>query len=85
MAALSIKNDLTYELANELASLEGKSVTQAVTDAIRDALARKRRERDREAMIADAREIARRCAPLLRNLDAKDPTAFLYDENGLPK
>ena len=60
--SLNIKTPEAHELAAELARLTGESLTKAVTEAIRERLERKRRERDRDKMVAEAMAITRRVA-----------------------
>jgi antitoxin VapB len=84
--SMNIKNQETHDLARELATLTGESVTQAVTIAVRERLERVRREQGAEERGRRMREIAHRMAermtPEFRSLDIDE---FLYDENGLPK
>jgi len=86
--SLNIKNEQTHDLARELASLTGESLTEAVTVAVRERLERLRlREGVDEARLAAGRAIARDMARRLGPYDPDiDPTAFLYDEEtGLPR
>jgi hypothetical protein len=55
-----------------------------VTGAIRERLERKRRERDRARMVAEAMAITRRVARYARK-DRRPHGEFLYDEHGLPR
>lgn len=85
--ALSIKNPDTERLARELAAATGKSVTAAVTESLERSL---RETVDREAEIAAltartmaiSRETAARWPAELKDPDA---SAWLYDEDGLPR
>ena len=84
--SLNIKNEETCELARELATLTGESMTGAITIALRERLERERYERSAETRIRRLRAIRKRCARLL---NAGGPSAIehgdlLYDENGLP-
>ena len=84
--SLNIKNEETCELARELATLTGESMTSAITVALRERLERERHERSAETRIRRLRAIRKRCARLLK---AGGPSAIehedlLYDENGLP-
>ncbi len=85
---LNIKNDETERLIRELAALQGESLTEAVTEAVRERLERLKRENLRASRVAAMLEIGRACAAALPpqpdQLES-DPTAFLYDEMGLPK
>jgi antitoxin VapB len=86
--SLNIKNEQTHDLARELASLTGESLTEAVTVAVRERLERLRlREGLDEARLAAGRAIAQDMARRLGPYDPDvDPTAFLYDdETGLPR
>jgi antitoxin VapB len=86
--SLNIKNDHTHDLARELASLTGESLTEAVTVAVRERLERLRRREGADAgRLAAARAIAEDMARRLGPYDPDvDPTAFLYDdETGLPR
>jgi antitoxin VapB len=81
---LNIKSPEAHELAAELARLTGESMTKAVTKALRERLARERRRRDKEALVAELLRIARRCAAHARR-DHRSLEEFLYDERGLPR
>ena len=54
---LNIKNDEAHKLATELARLTGESLTSAVTLALRERLARERRRRNVDAIVAQARSV----------------------------
>jgi antitoxin VapB len=84
MPQLNIKNPETRRLANELAEMTGKSVTEVVTEALRERLERERQARSREGMAERLMEIGRRAAKL-PVLDPRTPDEMLYDEDGLPK
>jgi antitoxin VapB len=84
MSQLNIKNPETRQLANELARITGKSVTEAVTEALRERLERERKSRSREGMAERLMAIGRHAAAL-PVLDPRDPDEMLYDEDGLPK
>ncbi len=84
--SLNIKNEETCQLASELASLTGETMTGAVTIALRERLEREKRERSVEARLQRMRAIAERCAKLLREGGPPvDHGELLYDERGLPK
>jgi antitoxin VapB len=84
--SLNIKSAETHKLASELARLTGQSLTAAVTEAVREKLAVEQRKRDHEARVGALLEIARRCAGQLREAaPSEDHTAFLYDDEGLPR
>lgn len=71
-------------LARELATLTGETVEDAVANALRDRLERERRRRGREELLARARRVVRDSGPGEGSATARDPSAFLYDERGLP-
>ena len=83
--SLNIKNEEAHQLARELASVTGESMTVAVSEAIRERLERVRGN-SREGMADRIMKIARECGPLwkepYRSIDHGD---LLYDEKGMPK
>jgi antitoxin VapB len=81
---LNIKSPEAHELAAELASLTGESMTKAVTEAIRERLKREKRKRDEDKLFAELMEIAEQCAAYPRR-DNRSLEDFLYDERGLPR
>lgn len=84
--ALTIKNEETRRLAQELAALTGESLTAAVTEAVRERLEKVKHDRERESLAERIMAISRRSA-----LRFKEPwrsmnfDELLYDERGLPK
>ena len=81
---LNIKNEHVYELAKELSTRSGKSMTSVIEEALEQMLVRQQR-RTPEEIIRDVQEIVRRTAPLLKDLEG-DGTGDLYDEGwGLPQ
>lgn len=83
--AISIKNEETYELIRELASLTGESQTAAVAQAVRERLARLRRERSprlSDRLLAIGEGCAARLKEPFRSADHAD---LLYGEDGLPR
>ena len=82
--SLNIKNAEAHAMAAELARLTGESMTKAVTEAIRARLAREKRRRDEDALVADVLAIGRRCAARPRK-DRRPHGELLYDERGLPR
>lgn len=82
--SLNIKNPETYKLARALARETGESLTSAVTTALRERLEAVRRDRKKEAMLADIRAISARVAALDKG-PFIDHAEMLYNENGLPK
>jgi antitoxin VapB len=80
---LNIKNDEAHKLASELADLTGESLTSAVTLALRERLARERRRRRPDRIIATLMKIGSRYAALADT--GRSPEEILgYDELGLP-
>ena len=81
---LSIKNAETEELARELSSLTG----QSITDAIRTALLEKRERvvsgRRRRSLADDLNEIALQCASRPRVSTLTEDEILGYDEFGIP-
>ena len=79
--SLNIKNEETYRLAQELATLTGESMTAAVTEAVRERLDRVKSK----GMAERIRKISKECAALLKGKPLPDHAELLYDEKGLPK
>ncbi|MDX2224466.1 MAG: type II toxin-antitoxin system VapB family antitoxin [Rhodospirillaceae bacterium] len=82
---LNIKNPETYRLAARLAQLTGESMTKAVTVALEERLSRVERTSDIEARMARVRALIDSAGYKGQFRADEDPTAFLYDEHGLPK
>lgn len=83
--SLNIKDEQTHELAKELASLTGESMTAAVREAVRERLERVRsapKERLAERLIKIGKECAAHLREPYKSMNVDD---LLYDENGLPK
>lgn len=81
---LNIKNAEAYELAAEIAKLEGGSLTDAVISALRREAARARKRSDREGYISRLLEHGERYMALPdRDLRTAEEIVG-YDENGLP-
>ena len=80
-AELRIENEDARRLADELAVLTGKSVTDAVLAALSATVIKERtaQERSRQ-MLAGAAELRKHFKEPLGSSDH----SFLYDENGLP-
>lgn len=79
---LNIKSPRAHQLAQELAAIEGTTLTEAVTTALEAALDDHRHRRHvrrhvLEGLVASAR--ATGATP------PTDPFADLYDEHGLPR
>jgi antitoxin VapB len=80
---LNIKNDEAHKLATELAGLTGESLTSAVTLALRERLARERRRRRPDHIVARLMKIGGQYAALVDT--GRSPDEILgYDEHGLP-
>ncbi len=82
---LNIKNDETYRLVEELATLTGETLTGAVTQAVRERLERLQRERDGD--LADRLlRIGKDCAARLREpFRSANHGDLLYGDRGLPR
>ena len=82
-AVLNIKDIEAHDLAVELATLEGKSLTQVVKEALRE---KRDREWDhRRGLARRLMEIGAQCAKL-PVLDARTPDEIIgYDEIGVPR
>jgi antitoxin VapB len=85
--ALNIKNPMTCELIQQLASLTGESLTQAVTEAVRERLDRMQQgDKSKEDMVERILAIGRDAAKHMREPYLSTPHGdLLYDERGLPK
>lgn len=81
-------------IARQLAALRGQSIEEAVTTASRTELARERQSRAAAAMLGELTPAQRakvervmelvRAAGSAEGRTGEDPTAFLYDDQGLP-
>ena len=84
--SLKIENEETVQLAHELASLTGETVSEAITVAVRERLERVRHERSVEERVRELHAIGQRTARMLHDgPSAVEHGDFLYDERGLPK
>ncbi len=84
--SLKIENEETVQLAHELASLTGETVTEAITVALKERLERVRHDRIVEERVQALRAISERTARMLRDgPSAVEHGDLLYDECGLPK
>lgn len=82
-AQMNIKNTEAYELASEIASIEGLSRTQAVLAALRAHRKRLATEKKVEEAMEICRDAASRMSPKMLAFDIDKE---LYDEKtGLPK
>ena len=83
--AFSIKDPKADELARQLASETGESLTRAVLVALRERLDRVRAGRSGRRLVDQLDDIARRCADLPVR-DGRTAGQILdYDERGLPR
>ena len=76
-------------MAHELAGLRGETVDEAIATALRAALERERQVQAETAAVLTPEQHAKveQIMRLVRMADissSSDPTAALYDENGLP-
>ena len=79
--SMNIKNEKAHRLAEELATLTGKSMTAVVTEALEEKLNRVKNK----GMADRIMKIAKESAALLNGKPLPDHAELLYDENGLPK
>jgi hypothetical protein len=80
-AELRIESEDASRLADELAMLTGKSVTDAVLAVLRASVAKERAQQEKLS------ELLRLAAEVRSHMKHPLPTSdhsFLYDENGLP-
>ena len=83
----------TEAIARQLAALRGQTVEEVVSAALRAELMRERRDRSaappveltpaQRAKVERIMELVRAAGPAGGN-EGRDPTAFLYDDQGLP-
>lgn len=81
---LSIKNNEAHKLATELTGLTGESLPEAVTLALRERLARERRRRRPDLVLARLMKIGSQHAALPDTGLGPDEIVG-YDEHGLAK
>lgn len=81
---LNIKNAEAYELATELASLTGASLTTVVVEALKEKLERDRRSVGRDAYIQRLLAHGERYRALPDRDTRSAEEVVGYDENGLP-
>jgi antitoxin VapB len=82
---LNIKNAEAYELAAEIAQLQGGSLTDAVVGALRREAARARKASDRESYVRRLLAHGERYMALPDRAVGTPEELIGYDENGLPK
>jgi antitoxin VapB len=82
---LNIKNPEAHRLAREVSELTGESLTTAVTVSLEERLERLRQQEPKPASLEELRAMAKEISKHLKPLEVgEDPTAFLYDDDGLP-
>ena len=83
--SLSIQNPEAEQLAQELATRTGESLTEVVVNSLRERLQRERKRAGSPRLRDEIRAIAQRCAAL-PVLDPRSPEEILgYDSHGLPR
>ncbi len=81
--SLTIDNEETCQLANELAQLTGETQPEAIAAALRERLEREWTIQER---LKKMRAISEHISKMLREAGPPiDHGEFLYDERGLPK
>ena len=82
---LSIKSPEADQLARQLATATGESITTAIIVALRERLAREERKREnKRLLLADIMAIAEHCASLPVLDNRTEDEIMGWDENGLP-
>lgn len=83
--ALSIKTPEADQLARELASLTGETLTDAVVNPLRERLVREQ-AKARKLNVFDEIQVVRDRFARLHVRDSRTPDEIIgYDENGLPR
>lgn len=83
--AISIKSIETENLAREVASKTGESLTGAIQKALEERLERLKRHRRSQSLASQLDDILWRVDEM-PDLDSRTPDEIIgYDENGLPK
>ncbi len=80
---LNVKDPEAHRLAQAIAKATGQTLTRAVTEALRERYERLQ-DRLNKASVEELLTIAQRASARVKH-PYLDHTAFLYDENGLPK
>ena len=81
---LSVKSDHAYDLAAEISTLTGETLTEAVTRALDERLQRIRHKKD-PMLIADLEAIVERFNALPVLSTRSEDEILGYDERGLPE
>ena len=80
--AISIKNDRAEQLARQVASTTGESLTDAVIHSLEERLERLKGRRSAPDLVETLMAISRRCSSL-PDLDTRDGDEILgYDDQG---
>lgn len=80
--AISIKNDRAEQLARQVASTTGESLTDAVIHSLEERLERLKGRRSAPDLVETLMAISRRCSSL-PDLDTRDADEILgYDDQG---
>ncbi|MCY3725842.1 MAG: type II toxin-antitoxin system VapB family antitoxin [Rhodobacteraceae bacterium] len=82
---LNIKDDYTHELARELASLTGETLTKAVKHALQDKLRLEKQKQSANRLADELDQIALQCAALPQNDYGNSDDIIGYDKYGLPQ
>ncbi|MBV8053147.1 MAG: type II toxin-antitoxin system VapB family antitoxin [Acidobacteriaceae bacterium] len=83
--ALSIKNDVTEQLARKIANATGESITEAIQRSLQERWARLTEDRRRATLTRQLEEILQR-VDNMPTLDSRSADEILgYDEHGLPR
>ncbi len=83
---LNIKDKRTHEMAHELASATGESLTEAVRVAVQERLARvKARGRAARSLADRLNQIGVRCARQRVRRRRSEDEILGYDERGMPR
>jgi len=81
---ISIKNDVTEQLARKLAALTGETLTDAIRGAVAEKYERLRQARSGRSLADDLNEIALRSAKRPDVSRLTDDEILGYDERGIP-
>jgi antitoxin VapB len=81
---INIKNPETEDLAREVASLTGQSLTDTIRLALLEKRARVRQARRGRSLADELNEIALRCASRPTLSDLSEDEILGYDEFGIP-
>ncbi len=83
--AISIRNQNAEQLAREVASVTGESITQAIIHALKERLERLRGRRTAPDALSDIMAISKRCSEL-PEIDPRSGDEILgYNKDGAPE